>query len=115
MTISSRPTRTTTADDPDTCAIHRVSRSNAQRAAPRNRHAHLFDRMPDLSPSYPPGKETATQERSFQRPVTVHTAATEPGNLTGRIQARQRLSRGIEHPRREICLDTAQAFPRQNR
>ena len=38
----------------------------------------------------PPGEQAAAEERALQRPVAVHAAAAEAGDLAGRVQAGDR-------------------------
>src|SRR5678810_453079 len=67
------------------------------------------------APGGAPGEETSAEEGAFERAIAVHAAATKARDLAGAIQSRHRLSVGAQDARIQICRETAQCLPRQNR
>jgi hypothetical protein len=58
--------------------------------------------------SGPPGEQAAAEERALQRPVSVHAAAAEAGDLARGIEAGKGLARCLEHARGQVRLQTAE-------
>ena len=52
------------------------------------------------SPGGPPAEQAAAEERTLERAVAVHAAATEARDLAGGVQTGQRLATGLQHPGR---------------
>src|SRR5580658_5286501 len=62
----------------------------------------------------PAAEQAAAEERAFQGPVAVHTAAAEPGYLTGRVQAGDRAGPAAKHPARQVGLQPAERLAGQD-
>jgi hypothetical protein len=59
-------------------------------------------------------KDAAAQEGSFQRVVAMYTAATEPGDLSGGIQAVNGIAVRTKGARGQISLNAAQGLTGQD-